>query len=123
MSAAEATTAAEIAAPHLQVKYEQEIKQVLKERFKISNDLAAPVLKKININMGVNGAVENKARVEIAAKTEQQLSCGRIRARQDLFSDVQVQIGPRVRHVTEWITGGCEFYRSDGRVQWRAMDA
>ena len=60
---------------------------------------------------------------EIAAKIEQQLSCGRIRARQDLFSDVQVQIGPRVRHVMEWITGGCEFYRSDGRVQWRAMDA
>jgi uncharacterized protein (DUF342 family) len=69
-------------------------------------------------------AEEVQARVdEIAAKTEQQLSCGRIRARQDLFSDGQVQIGPRVRHVTEWITGGCEFYRSDGRVQWRAMDA
>lgn len=59
---------------------------------------------------------------EIAAKTEQQLSCGRIRARQDLFSDLQVQIGPWIRHVTKWITGGCEFHRSDGRVQWRVMD-
>jgi len=68
MSAAEAKTATENMVPSLRVKYEQEIKQALKERFKISNDLAVPSLKKITVNMGVNGAVENKARVDIAAR-------------------------------------------------------
>ena len=91
----------------------------------VDPDLAAQVTHLCQQLRGwLREAEEVQARVdEIAAKTEQQLSCGRIRARQDLFSDGQVQIGPRVRHVTEWITGGCEFYRSDGRVQWRAMDA
>ena len=68
MSAEEAKTVAEKVTPSLQVRYEQEIKQTLKERFKIGNDMAVPALKKINVNMGVNGAVENKARVEIAAR-------------------------------------------------------
>ena len=68
MSAAEAKTDTLKMVPSLQVKYEQEIKQALKDRFKISNDLAVPSLKKINVNMGVNGAVENKARVDIAAR-------------------------------------------------------
>ena len=68
MSAAEAKTTTENMVPSLRVKYEQEIKQTLKERFKISNDLAVPSLKKITVNMGVNGAVENKARVDIAAR-------------------------------------------------------
>ena len=68
MSAEEATTVAEKVTPSLQAKYEQEIKQALKERFGISNEMAVPALKKINVNMGVNGAVENKARVDIAAR-------------------------------------------------------
>ena len=68
MSAAEAKTDTQKMVPSLQVKYEQEIRQALKDRFKISNDLAVPSLKKINVNMGVNGAVENKARVDIAAR-------------------------------------------------------
>jgi len=68
MSASEAKIAPEMAMPSLQAKYEQEIKAALKEQFGIKNDLAVPVLKKINVNMGVNGAVENKARVEIAAR-------------------------------------------------------
>ncbi len=68
MSAEEAKTVAEKVTPSLQIRYEQEIKQTLKERFKIGNDMAVPALKKINVNMGVNGAVENKARVEIAAR-------------------------------------------------------
>ncbi|MCH2103565.1 MAG: 50S ribosomal protein L5 [Planctomycetes bacterium] len=68
MSADEATQVAEKVKPSLQSKYEQEIKQALKERFNIANDMAIPALKKISINMGVSGAVENKARVEIAAR-------------------------------------------------------
>ncbi|MCH2107010.1 MAG: 50S ribosomal protein L5 [Planctomycetes bacterium] len=68
MSAEEATTVAEKVTPSLQAKYEQEIKQALKERFGISNEMAVPALKKINVNMGVNGAVDNKARVDIAAR-------------------------------------------------------
>lgn len=68
MSADEATQVAEKVKPSLQSKYEQEIKQALKERFNIANDMAVPALKKISVNMGVSGAVENKARVEIAAR-------------------------------------------------------
>jgi len=68
MSADEATQVAEKVKPTLQSKYEQEIKQALKERFNIANDMATPALKKISVNMGVSGAVENKARVEIAAR-------------------------------------------------------
>ena len=68
MSAAEAKTAPEMAIPSLQTKYEQEIKAELKERFGIKNDMAVPELTKINVNMGVNGAAENKARVDIAAR-------------------------------------------------------
>ena len=55
-------------APRLKEKYENEIKAKLKTRFGIDNDNAAPRLLKIVVNMGVNGAVENKARVEQAAK-------------------------------------------------------
>lgn len=54
--------------PRLKDKYEKEVKQRLKERFKIQNDMAVPRLTKIVINMGVNGAVENKSRVDTAAK-------------------------------------------------------
>jgi len=52
----------------LKEKYDKEVKQRLKERFKIQNDMAVPRLTKIVINMGVNGAVENKSRVDTAAK-------------------------------------------------------
>ena len=52
----------------LKDKYNSDVKARLKERFKISNDHAVPRLEKIVINMGVNGAVENKNRVETAAK-------------------------------------------------------
>lgn len=51
----------------LKDKYE-EIKPRLKERFGITNDMAVPRLSKIVINMGVKGAVENKARVDAAAR-------------------------------------------------------
>jgi len=52
----------------LKDKYDAEVKGRLKERFKIGNDMAVPRLKKIVINMGVNGAVENKSRVDTAVK-------------------------------------------------------
>ncbi len=55
-------------APRLKEKYISEIKPKLKARFGIENDHACARLVKIVVNMGVNGAVENKARVEQAAK-------------------------------------------------------
>lgn len=54
--------------PRLKEKYEGEVRTALKERFGIANDLAVPGLEKIVVNMGVNGAVESKARVETAAR-------------------------------------------------------
>jgi len=55
-------------APRLKEKYISDIKPKLKARFGIENDHACARLVKIVVNMGVNGAVENKARVEQAAK-------------------------------------------------------
>ena len=55
-------------APRLKEKYDSEIKSLLQERFGISNRMAVPTLTKIVVNMGVKGAVENKARVETAAR-------------------------------------------------------
>jgi len=52
----------------LKETYLQEVKPRLKERFGIENDMAVPGLTKIVVNMGVSGAVENKARVDAAAK-------------------------------------------------------
>ena len=52
----------------LKEKYKSEIKPALKQRFGISNEMALPGLTKIVVNMGVKGAVENKARVETAAR-------------------------------------------------------
>jgi large subunit ribosomal protein L5 len=54
--------------PRLREKYDKEVRSRLKERFKIENDMAVPRLSKIVINMGVNGAVENKSRVDTAVK-------------------------------------------------------
>ena len=55
-------------APRFKEKYDSEIRPKIKARFGIENDYAMPRLVKIVVNMGVNGAVENKARVEQAAK-------------------------------------------------------
>ena len=55
-------------APRLKEKFQSEIVPKIKARFGIDNDYATPRLVKIVVNMGVNGAVENKARVEQAAK-------------------------------------------------------
>jgi large subunit ribosomal protein L5 len=58
----------ETATPRLKEKYQAEIAPSLQERFGIKNALAVPRLEKIVVNMGVKGAVENKGRVETAAK-------------------------------------------------------
>lgn len=55
-------------AARLKQKYDEEVAPALKQRFGIENDLAVPTLQKIVVNMGVKGAVENKARVEAAAR-------------------------------------------------------
>ncbi len=57
-----------MAQARLKEKYHGEVKASLKDRFAIKNDMAVPGLSKIVVNMGVKGAVENKARVEAAAR-------------------------------------------------------
>lgn len=56
-------------APRLKERYAAEIQGALMEQFSIGNNLAVPRLEKVVVNMGVKGAVENKAKVEAAAKT------------------------------------------------------
>ncbi len=55
-------------APRLKERYDSEIKKDLIEHFAIANVMAAPRLEKIVINMGCKGAVENKGRVDAAAR-------------------------------------------------------
>src|SRR5262245_54543724 len=55
-------------APRLKERYQKEVKSKLKERFSIDNEMALPRLLKVVVNMGVKGAVENKTRVDAAAK-------------------------------------------------------
>jgi len=52
----------------LKDKYKDEVVPRIKERFGIDNVMAVPTLSKIVVNMGVSGAVENKARVDSAAR-------------------------------------------------------
>ncbi len=59
---------AEKVTPRLFNRYNEEIRQQLKEQFAISNEMAVPRLLKIVVNMGVKGAVENKSKVETAAR-------------------------------------------------------
>lgn len=54
--------------PRLQGRYQSEVKAELMKQFGIENEYAAPKLVKIVVNMGVTGAVENKAKVETAAR-------------------------------------------------------
>ena len=52
----------------LKEKYLKEVRPRLKQKFGIENDHAVPRLTKIVVNMGVGAAVENKGRVEVAAR-------------------------------------------------------
>ncbi|QDU68827.1 50S ribosomal protein L5 [Engelhardtia mirabilis] len=54
--------------PRLKKQYDDEIRAKLMADYGINNVMAAPKLLKIVVNMGVKGAVENKALVEMAAK-------------------------------------------------------
>jgi len=56
------------APPRLKEKYRSTLKDELKKQFGLSNDFAVPTLTKIVVNMGVKGAVENKAKVDSAAR-------------------------------------------------------
>jgi len=58
----------------LKERYKAEVKPRLRERFKIENEMAVPRLTKIVVNMGVGSAVENKGRVESAAKDLAQIT-------------------------------------------------
>jgi len=59
---------AEKIVPRLLERYWKEVHAELKKQFGITNDLAVPRLQKIVVNMGVKGAVENKAKVDTAAR-------------------------------------------------------
>ena len=54
--------------PRLKDKYRSDVVPALKDKFSIENDLAVPRLQKIVVNMGCRGSVEDKARIEAAAK-------------------------------------------------------
>lgn len=54
--------------PRLREKYEKEIAPALKEKFKLSNPHQIAGLQKIVVNMGVGKAIENKKRLEAAAR-------------------------------------------------------
>lgn len=54
--------------PRLRTKYQGEIAKALRDELKLGNPMEVPRLSKIVINMGIGKAVENKARVESAAK-------------------------------------------------------
>jgi large subunit ribosomal protein L5 len=61
--------------PRLKKRFNDEIKQRVMREFGIQNPMAAPRLLKIVINMGCKGAVENKGRVDAAARDLAQI-CG-----------------------------------------------
>ena len=61
------STTTKIQKPRLQERYDSEVHAALKKQFNITNDMAVPRLVKVVMNMGVTGAVENKARVDTAA--------------------------------------------------------
>ena len=58
----------------LKERYKTDVKPRLRERFQIENEMAVPRLRKIVVNMGVGSAVENKGRVESAAKDMAQIT-------------------------------------------------
>jgi large subunit ribosomal protein L5 len=54
--------------PRLFEKYKADVIDALKKEFGIDNDMAVPRLQKIVVNMGVKGAVDNKSKVDTAAR-------------------------------------------------------
>jgi large subunit ribosomal protein L5 len=58
----------EIPTPRLKVRYEEEIKPALKERFELSSVMAVPRLEKITVNMGVGEAKTNAKALDDAVE-------------------------------------------------------
>jgi len=54
--------------PRLKKKYSEDVHAKLQKKLGIKNDMAVPALTKVVVNMGCKGAVENKARIDAAAK-------------------------------------------------------
>ena len=54
--------------PRLKARYRDEIRPKLMKHFSIGNQMAAPRLSKIVVNMGCKGAVENKSRIDAAVR-------------------------------------------------------
>ncbi len=52
----------------LKQKYQEEIKEVIKKEFDIKNVMAIPVLKKININVGIGSLLKNKEAKETLSR-------------------------------------------------------
>ncbi len=61
--------------PRLAVQYEQEIRDVLKEKFGLSSVMAVPRLEKVVINVGLGAAVQNPKLVDQAV-SDIALICG-----------------------------------------------
>ncbi len=55
-------------APRLRERYVAEIRDALKEKFKLNNVHQVPSLQKVVVNMGVGKAIENKKRLDNAAR-------------------------------------------------------
>ena len=60
--------------PRLKDKYLGEVRAQLKSSLGFTNDMQIPRVEKIVVNMGVKGAVESKAKVEVAAKNLAQIT-------------------------------------------------
>ncbi|MCA9320418.1 MAG: 50S ribosomal protein L5 [Planctomycetes bacterium] len=54
--------------PRLETRYHEEIAPALREKFGLKNVHQTPRLTKITVNMGVGKAIENKKRLDAAAK-------------------------------------------------------
>jgi large subunit ribosomal protein L5 len=67
-------TKAERKVPRFLQKYRAEVVPALREQFGLTNPMQVPRLLKIVVNMGVGRAVENKARLEHAARELGQIS-------------------------------------------------
>ncbi len=52
--------------PRLKKKYNEEIKETLQKKFQFKSTMEVPMLKKITLNQGVNGAVSDKKLIDTA---------------------------------------------------------
>ncbi len=82
----------------LREHYETVVKAALNEEFGYKNPLQVPRLEKIVVNMGVKGAVENKARVDAAARDMATITGQRptIRKARNAISGFKLREGMRI---------------------------